>query len=114
MNAKYLKTLEYNKMLDNLNNYCKTYLGKEEVVNITPEFSMEKVTSALEFTKESVSLIFRKGNIPLSDVPDISLSIKSLESNGILSISALLNISRFLKISREVKEYFFFSDDIDL
>ena len=114
MNAKYLKTLEYNKMLDNLNNYCKTYLGKEEVVNITPEFSMEKVTSALEFTKESVSLIFRKGNIPLSDVPDISLSIKSLESNGILSISALLNISRFLKISREVKEYFFSSDDIDL
>lgn len=114
MNTKYLKTLEYNKMLDNLNNYCKTYLGKEEVVNITPEFSVEKVTSALEFTKESVSLIFRKGNIPLSDVPDISLSIKSLESNGILSISALLNISRFLKISREVKEYFFSSDDIDL
>lgn len=114
MNTKYLKTLEYDKMLDNLNNYCKTYLGKEEVVNITPEFSVEKVTSALEFTKESVSLIFRKGNIPLSDVPDISLSIKSLESNGILSISALLNISRFLKISREVKEYFFSSDDIDL
>lgn len=75
---------------------------------------MEKVTSALEFTKEAISLIFRKGNIPLSDVPDISLSIKSLESNGILSISALLNISRFLKISREVKEYFFSSDDIDL
>ena len=114
MNTKYLKTLEYDKMLDNLNNYCKTYLGKEEVVNITPEFSVEKVTSALEFTKEAISLIFRKGNIPLSDVPDISLSIKSLESNGILSISALLNISRFLKISREVKEYFFSSDDIDL
>src|SRR5699024_9872118 len=45
---------------------------------------------------------------------NISASIKVLESNGVLSSLALLNISKFLKISREVKEYFFSSDDIDL
>lgn len=111
---KYLNILEYNKVIEKVISHCKTYLAKEAQNNITPQFSKEEIIDSLSLTKEAVSLIFRKGNIPLSDVPDISLSIKSLESNGILSISALLNISRFLKISREVKEYFFSSDDIDL
>ena len=47
------------------------------------------------------------------NIPDITISIKNLESKGILSIVSLLNIARFLKVSREVKEYFF-ADDIDL
>ena len=111
---KYLNILEYNKVIEKVISHCKTYLAKEAQNNITPQFSKEEIIDSLSLTKEAVSLIFRKGTIPLSDISDISLSIKSLESNGILSISALLNIYRFLKISREVKEYFFSSDDIDL
>ena len=111
---KYLNILEYNKVIEKVLSHCKTYLAKEAQNNITPQFSKEEIIDSLSLTKEAVSLIYRKGTIPLSDIPDISLSIKSLESNGILSISALLNIYRFLKISREVKEYFFSSDDIDL
>ena len=111
---KYLNILEYNKVIEKVLSHCKTYLAKEAQNNITPQFSKEEIIDSLSLTKEAVSLIYRKGTIPLSDISDISLSIKSLESNGILSISALLNIYRFLKISREVKEYFFSSDDIDL
>lgn len=111
---KYLNILEYNKVIEKVISHCKTYLAKEAQNNITPQFSKEEIIDSLSLTKEAVSLIYRKGTVPLSDIPDISLSIKSLESNGILSISALLNIYRFLKISREVKEYFFSSDDIDL
>ena len=71
-----------------------------------------KNTDLLELTNETTSLIYRKGNIPLSDLPNIEISVKSLESGATLSISALLNIARFLKISREVKEYFSSNDDI--
>ena len=114
MSTKYLKTLEYDKVLAKLSSYTKTYLGKELASKLSPEFSKTSAQSSLEFTKEAVSLIYRKGNIPLSELPDISVNIKSLESSGILSAASLLNIARFLKISREVKEYFFSSDDIDL
>lgn len=113
MNTKYLKTLEYDKIIHKLSTYCKTYLGKENINSISPEFNTDKVSNLLKSTNEAISLIFRKGNIPLSDIPNISISIKTLESNGILSIIPLLNIARFLKISREVKEYFFL-DSIDL
>ena len=114
MNTKYLKTLEFDKIIEKLTTYCKTYIGKENVANLLPTFNQLKVTSLLELTNEATSLIYRKGNIPLSDLPNIEISIKNLESGATLSISALLNIARFLKISREVKEYFSSGDDIDL
>ena len=114
MNEKYLKTLEYDKVIHKLSTYCKTYIGKEYVKTLLPECNKYKVENSLEQTSEAVSLLCRKGSIPISDIPDISVSIKNLESSNILSIISLLNIARFLKISREVKEYFFSSDDIDL
>ena len=114
MNNKCLKTLEYNKIIDKLKTYCKTYIGKEITAKIMPCFEKSDVINLLNLTKEATSLLYRKGNIPLSDLPNILINIKQLESDGILSISALLNIARFLKISREVKEYFSSIEDIDL
>lgn len=113
MNAKYLKSLEYDKIIERLRTYCKTYIGKQRVDTLLPLLKNSEVVNQLEFTNEAVSLICRKGQVPISDIPDITISIKNLESKGILSIVSLLNIARFLKISREVKEYFF-ADDIDL
>lgn len=84
------------------------------MANLLPTFNQYQVTNLLELTNEATSLIYRKGNMPLSDLPNIEISVKSLESGATLSISALLNIARFLKISREVKEYFSSGDDIDL
>ena len=114
MNNKCLKTLEYNKIIDKLKTYCKTYIGKEITAKIMPCFEKSDVINLLNLTKEATSLLYRKGNIPLSDLPNILINIKQLESDGILSISDLLNIARFLKISREVKEYFSSIEDIDL
>lgn len=111
MNTKYLKTLEYDKILEALSKYCKTYIGKEKATNLLPVFEKSKVIDLLNMTKEAIDLINRNGNIPISNIPDISISLLSLESDGTLSILALLNIAKFLKISREVKEYFFSLDD---
>ena len=114
MNTKYLKSLEYDKIVEKLSTYCKTYIGKQKVSALLPLFNNTDVVNQLAFTNEAISLIYRKGSAPISDIPDITLSIKNLESNGVLSIGALLNIARFLKISREIKEYFFSDADIDL
>ena len=114
MNEKYLKTLEYDKIVEKLSTYCKTYIGKQKVSALLPLFNNTDVVNQLAFTNEAVSLIYRKGSVPISDIPDITLSIKNLESDGVLSTISLLNIARFLKISREVKEYFFSADDIEL
>ena len=113
-NLKYLKILEYDKVLDNISKYCKTYIGHEKLSNLLPQFSQTAIGTSLQQTTEAISIIYRKSNIPLAELPDLSVIIKNLESYNSLSIPALLNTARFLKISREVKKFFFSSDDIDL
>ena len=92
MNIKYLKSLEYDKIVEKLSTYCKTYIGKQKVSALLPLFNNTDVVNQLAFTNEAVSLIYRKGSVPISDIPDITLSIKNLESDGVLSTISLLNI----------------------
>ena len=113
MDTKYLYTLEYDKIIEILKSYCKTYIGKENMLNLKPCFHTEKVSHLLNETNEAVNLIIRKSNIPLSDIPDISLWIKQLESSSILSAKALLEVATILKISRELKEYFYSDESFD-
>lgn len=114
MNTKYLDTLEYHKIIDLLSNYAKTYIGKERIQKLAPSFQKEQVQLLLNETTEAISLIYRKSNIPLGDIPDISLWIKQLESYSILSTKALLELATILKISRELKEYFYSDESFDV
>lgn len=113
MNTKYLKTLEYDKIIENLSKYCKTYIGKENASKLLPSFLKSNVLDLLNLTNEAISLIYRKSSLPLSSLPNISLYIKSLKSSSVLTNKPLLDIAKFLKISREVKEYFFDDEDFD-
>ena len=114
MNDKYLNTLEYNKIIEILKNYCKTFIGKRLTSNIKPSFESTKVSYLLSETDEAVSLIVRKSNLPLASIPDITLWIKQLKSNSTLSIKAIFEIARFLNISRALKEYFYSNENVDM
>ena len=110
---KYLKILEFDKIIENVSKYCKTYIGIENVQNIIPSFNKATVSNQLNQTSEAISLLIRKGSIPLSSIPNIEIYIKSLESENTLSAKALLDIAKFLQISREVKSYFSSDDNFD-
>lgn len=114
MNTKYLETLEYNKIIEILNAYCKTYIGKENLLELAPSFDYEVVAHLLSETNEAVNLSIRKSSIPLGEIPNISLWIKQLESYSVLSAKALLEVSRILKIARELKEYFYSDENFDV
>ena len=114
MKNKYLKILDYDKIIEKLSSYCKTYIGRSNASTLMPSFNKDEVIDALSATQEAASLLHRIGGIPLAELPDISLSLKTLESNGVLSSLALLNVASFLKISREVKNYFSSSESLDI
>ena len=102
MNQKYLKKLEYIKILDQLETFAKTYIGKD-------------VSTLLNQTYQAVSMIYKNGSAPLGFIPNVNMPIKSLESNFSVSMEDLLNIASILKTSRELKDYFDFKlENIDL
>lgn len=110
----YLNKLEYDKILTLLSSNSKTYLGKVLCLDLKPSNSKDKVVTLLKETDEACTLSLRKGNLPISDFEDISLSVKNLDSNISLSAKALLDIANVLRISRDLKEYFYKDEDFDL
>lgn len=114
MNPKYLNKLEYNKILNILSTYCKTYIGKDICFNLMPCIEKEKAQKLLDETNEAVSLRYKKGTPPLSSIENINVWLKSLDGNIILSSKALLELARILKMSRELYEYFYSEDTVVL
>ena len=114
MNTKYITTLEYDKLLEKVERYCKTYIGKEMLKNMVPQFQKQAVMHLLEETKEAVYLIVKKSGIPIGEIPNISIWNKRLESGSALSAKGLLEVATILKITREVKEYFYENEEESL
>ena len=105
MNNKYLKKLEYNKILDILSSYATTYIGKETALNLIPSTSIENVSLLQKQTTEATYFIMKKGSIPINNIDDITISLKRLDTNGTLNTKELLQIANILKISRRLKDY---------
>lgn len=114
MNTHNLEKLEYNKILEKLSLYCKTYIGKNFAENLNPSSNKEYVNTLLTETSEAINLILRKGSIPIVEIANISMSIKKLESNLALSAKSLLEIANILKISRELKNYFYEDENFEI
>lgn len=106
MNKKYLNKLEYNKILEILSSFAKTYIGINKCKNLVPS---NDVSFLLNQTYEAYSLICRNGNLPISTIDNVDILLKNLESNLPLSSCELLKLTHILKTSRELKEYFAFN-----
>lgn len=111
MNKTLLK-LEYNKIIDLLCKYCKTYIGKEKCLNLKPSYDSSEVQHLLNTTTEANTFLNKYGKPPISNIHDVTILLKSIESNSTLSSNGLLQIAHILKISRELKNYFY-DEDID-
>lgn len=102
-----LDKLEYSEIIKLVSNYCKTYIGKETVLKLSPCFDSDEVSHLLEETTEAMDISIKKSNIPVCEIPNIDIWIKQLESTNVLSAKALIDVATILKVSRELKEFFF-------
>lgn len=108
-----LEKLEYNKILEKLCLFCTTYLGKNFAMQLKPTFNKSKVQKYLNETLEASNLTLRKGNIPITEIADITVSLKKLESSITLSTKDLLEIAYILKLSKELKNYFYNDENFE-
>ncbi len=112
MNSNLLK-LEFDKILQILSTYCKTYLGKSIMQNLLPSKELKKVQTLQKQTSEAYTLLTKYGNIPIDEIENITPYIKSLESFIPLTPKGLLDIAKIFKISNDLKEYFDCSNEND-
>lgn len=100
-----LKKLEFDKILENISNYCKTYIGKKYAEELRPSQNKAEVQKILNETSQGVILMQRNSTPPLGEIADITVYLKTLEGCGSLSIKALLELQNILQMSADLKEY---------
>ena len=100
-----LKKLEFDKILENISNYCKTYIGKKYAQELRPSQDKAEVQKTLDETSQGVILMQRNSTPPLGEIADITVYLKTLEGCGSLSIKALLELQNILQMSADLKEY---------
>lgn len=113
METRYFEKLEFNLIRKKLESFATTFNGKNMALNLMPFSNKKDVIKAGKQTTEASILIYRKGNLPISEIEDITIHLKKLNSNISLSLKQLLDLANILRISRNMKEYFS-SQEIDM
>ena len=106
MNNSTLEILEYNKILDILSSFSKTYIGKKLISELQPSFNSAEVSNRLLQTNQAVDIINKYGAPPIGEFNDISVHLKKLDSQNILSPKEILDLTSVLKMSRELYSFF--------
>ena len=105
MNAKVLKTLEYDKIIAQLTEYAASAPGKLLCRNLLPMDDFSQILTAQTETTDAAARVRMKGNLSFSGVRDIRDSLKRLEIGSALSIQELLSISSLLTVAARAKAY---------
>ncbi|NLK71624.1 MAG: endonuclease MutS2 [Clostridiales bacterium] len=110
MNEKTLRVLEYHKIKDKLILETVSEMAKEHIKDLMPLSDLQEIKSLLAETSEAVSLLIKKGNIPLNQIYNTKNAIIMSEKGGTLTPTQLLEILYNMKTTKNVKN--FFKDDI--
>lgn len=92
INDKTLKDLEFNTILETIENFCSTDLGKDKALAISPFKDKDFLMKSLLQTSEYLSSYFNNNAIPNHGFENISNDLKLLAIEG-----SLLDISSFRK-----------------
>ena len=105
MNQKALKTLEYTKIITQLESHAASPLGKSLCRDLVPSSDLEEVRTWQAQTTDAADRVRLKGTVSFSGLRDIGSSLKRLEIGSSLSISELLSISSILTVTARAKAY---------
>lgn len=105
MNEKVLKTLEYNKIIEQLTEYAYSENAKNRCRKLHPITDISEIQQLQLQTKDALNRIFKSGSLSFSGVGNITDSLKRLEIGGSLSAVELLRICSLLEAAKRSKAF---------
>jgi DNA mismatch repair protein MutS2 len=105
MNAKYLKTLELDKVLDMLAEETCCETARNLALSIQPEADVDEVLRSLKRTDDAFNLTLRFGTPSFTGLTDPTPRLKVAMAGGTLSPRDLLNIGAVLRQSRSLSQW---------
>ncbi|MGM9924569.1 MAG: endonuclease MutS2 [Bacillus sp. (in: firmicutes)] len=105
MNNKTIKSLEFDKIRDQLDAFASSSLGRRKIKELLPSSSFEEVVKWQEETDEGATVIRLKGHVPLDGIFDITPHAKRAKIGGMLSPNELREIASTLRAGRMFQKF---------
>ena len=109
MNAKTLKTLEFDKILKMLSDMAAMDITRDAILKTKISDNIKKINRLQEETAQSILLITKKGSAPIGCTYDVRPCIKRSRMQGVLSPGEILSVAKVLETGEKLKNY---PDDI--
>lgn len=100
-----LSILEYDKIRNQVANFCTSSIGRGLMELVVPETNIEKVVQLLEEMDEGMSILRIKGNVPMGGIFDIRSQVKRAQIGGVLSAIELMEIASTIQASRILRDF---------
>lgn len=105
MNEKVLKTLEYNKIIDQLVEYASCEEAKKRCQELRPITDKALIEQQQLQVKDALTRLFKSGNLSFSGLHNIHDSLKRLEIGASLNTRELLRICSLLDVAKRAKTF---------
>ncbi|MBV7389529.1 endonuclease MutS2 [Enterococcus alishanensis] len=105
MNERILKTLEFEQVKNQIQQYLTTEQGTENLRQLTPSSDKERVASWLAETADGLKVQRLRGGIPVPKLNNIAPHMKRIEIGANLNGLELAEVSRVLSTTSEVVRF---------
>lgn len=105
MEKRVLKTLEFDKIIEQVAAHCTSAAGKKFIGQLAPSRQLEEVRRLLEETDEGLALLRVRGNVPMGGIHEIRPHAKRAQIGGMLSAMELVEIADTIRASRILRQF---------
>ncbi|MBO5278094.1 MAG: endonuclease MutS2 [Lachnospiraceae bacterium] len=105
MNEKVLKTLEFNKIVSQLEEFASSEAAKAMCRHLMPSSDIEEIRTSQAQTTDMLRRIFQKGSVSFSGIRDVRASLKRLSVGSVLGMGELLAVSSLLDVANRIKAF---------
>lgn len=99
------KTLEFDKVLNMIKDYCFLKATKENLNNLDIASTKEDVLELLDETDEAIKIIVKYGPLPISNFNQVNEAILRTSKGGVLEVEEILDVLALINSSLEINKY---------
>ncbi|MET3574590.1 endonuclease MutS2 [Bhargavaea ullalensis] len=105
MDPRVLRTLEFDKIRDDVSGHCTSVLGRSRIADLAPSGEIGEVTALLEETDEALAIYRIRGNVPMGGLFDIRPYAKRAQAGGVLGATELMETASSIRAGRILRQF---------
>ena len=105
-NEKIFETLEYSKVLQQVQQYAQTEIARDLIAEMVPTTERDKLNQLQAETEQSLSLLLQKKSMPIPRLQNIANALKRLKLGASLNGVEIAQIGRLLSTTHQLLSFF--------